>query len=41
MNLTADDRVIAIENLLRHGQILPAEELLERIQRIARGEDDG
>lgn len=40
MNLTADDRVTAIENLLRHGQTLTAEDLLERIQRIAGGESD-
>jgi hypothetical protein len=40
VNPTAEDRVTAIENLLRHGQILPAQDLLDRIERIVEGNLD-
>jgi hypothetical protein len=33
--MSAEDKVTAIVNLLRHGQVLGADELLKRIRRIA------
>jgi hypothetical protein len=40
VEMSAEDKVTAIRNLLCHGQVLGAEELLERIRRIADKEND-
>jgi hypothetical protein len=40
VEMSAEDKVTAIMNLLRHGQVLGAEELLKQIRRIADKEPD-
>jgi hypothetical protein len=40
VEMSAEDKITAIMNLLRHGQVLGAEELLEQVRRIADKEPD-